>query len=33
MAGEEEEEDAIRCYIQDHGTLIEFEGGIIVSSF
>jgi len=33
MAGEEEEEDAIRCYIQDHGTLIEFEGGVIVSSF
>ena len=23
----------IREYIQDHGTLIEFEGGIIVSSF
>jgi len=23
----------IREYIQDHGTLIEFDGGIIVSSF
>lgn len=33
MAGEEEEEDAIREYIQDHGQLIEFNGGIIVSSF
>jgi len=26
-------EDAIRYYIQDNGTLIEFDGGIIVSSF
>jgi hypothetical protein len=26
-------DDDIRDYIQDHGTLIEFEGGIIVSSF
>jgi hypothetical protein len=26
-------DDDIREYIQDHGTLIEFEGGIIVSSF
>lgn len=33
MAGEEEEEDAIREYIQDHGQLICFDGGIIVSSF
>ena len=33
MAEEAEEEDAIRSYIQDHGTLIEFEGGVIVSSF
>ena len=33
MAGEEEEEDAIRSYIQDHGQLIEFSGGVIVSSF
>ena len=33
MAGEEEEEDAIREYIQDHGLLLEFDGGIIVSSF
>ncbi len=33
---EEEEwevENAVRDYIEDHGTLIEFEGGIIVSSF
>lgn len=26
-------DDAIREYITDHGTLIEFDGGIIVSSF
>ena len=26
-------EEAIREFIQDHGTLIEFEGGIIVSAF
>lgn len=25
--------DAIREFIQDHGTLIEFDGGVIVSSF
>lgn len=30
---ESEIEEAIREYIQDHGTLIEFEGGIITSSF
>jgi hypothetical protein len=30
---EEEIQDAIRSYIQDHGTLIEFDGGVIVSSF
>lgn len=30
---EEETADIIREYIQDHGTLIEFDGGIIVSSF
>jgi hypothetical protein len=31
---DEDEIDAkIREYIQDHGTLIEFEGGVIVSSF
>jgi hypothetical protein len=30
---EEEIQDAIRSHIQDHGTLIEFNGGIIVSSF
>lgn len=30
---EEENDDAIREYIRDHGTLLEFEGGIIVSSF
>lgn len=28
-----EEDDAIRKYIQDHGELIEFDGGIIVSRF
>ena len=33
MAEEEEEEDAIRSYIRDNGTLIEFDGGIIVSAF
>jgi len=26
-------DEAIREYIQDHGQLIEFDGGIIVSSF
>ena len=26
-------DNAIRDYIRDHGTLIEFDGGIIVSSF
>lgn len=30
---DEEMEEAIRSYIQDHGTLIEFDGGVIVSSF
>jgi hypothetical protein len=30
---EEEIQDAIRSHIQDHGTLIEFNGGVIVSSF
>lgn len=31
---DEDEIDAkIREYIQDHGTLIEFDGGVIVSSF
>ena len=29
----DEIDDLIRSYIQDHGTLIEFNGGIIVSSF
>lgn len=33
MAGDEEEDDAIREYIRDNGQLIEFDGGIIVSSF
>jgi len=39
MSGDEFEEDedeiaeAIRSHIQDNGTLIEFDGGIIVSSF
>jgi len=27
------EDETIRDYILDHGTLIEFDGGIIVSSF
>ena len=26
-------DDKIRSYIQDHGTLLEFDGGIIVSQF
>jgi hypothetical protein len=30
---EEDTDDAIRDYIRDHGQLIGFEGGIIVSSF
>ena len=30
---EDETNDLIRSYIQDYGTLIEFNGGIIVSSF
>jgi hypothetical protein len=30
---QEEIQDAIRSYIQDNGQLVEFEGGIIVSSF
>ena len=30
---EEDTDDAIRDYIRDHGQLIEFAGGIIVSSF
>ena len=29
----EEIQDAIRSYIRDEGTLIEFDGGVIVSSF
>ena len=29
----DELEDAIRGYIQDNGQLIEFDGGVIVSSF
>ena len=39
MSGDEFEEEewevenAVRDYIEGHGTLIEFEGGIIVSSF
>jgi hypothetical protein len=36
LDGEEDEDEIdgwIRSYIQDHGTLIEFSGGIIVSSF
>jgi hypothetical protein len=30
---EEEIQDAIRSFIQDNGQLVEFDGGIIVSSF
>jgi hypothetical protein len=30
---EDEIDEAIRDYINDHGTLIEFDGGIIVNSF
>lgn len=30
---EEELEDAIRAHIQDWGMLIEFSGGVLVSSF
>jgi hypothetical protein len=30
---DEEVDSKIREYIQDHGQLIEFDGGIIVSSF
>jgi hypothetical protein len=36
LNGDEEDEeidDLIRSYIHDHGTLIEFDCGIIVSSF
>ena len=29
----EDKEDAIREYINDHGQLIEFDGGVIVSAF
>ena len=32
-ASEEDKDNAISEYIQDHGTLIEFDGGIIVSAF
>ena len=27
------DEEAVREYIQDNGTLIEFDGGVIVSAF
>jgi len=30
---DDEFDDKIREYIQDHGQLIEFDGGVIVSSF
>jgi len=30
---DDEVDSKIREYIQDHGTLIEFDGGVIVSSF
>lgn len=32
IVDDEEIQDAIRSYIQDNGQLVEFEGGIIVSS-
>ena len=32
-ATDDEIDDTIRDYINDHGQLIEFDGGIIVSSF
>ena len=32
-ADEDERDEEIRSYINEHGTLIEFDGGIIVSSF
>jgi hypothetical protein len=32
-AEEEEVQESIRAFIQDNGQLIEFDGGIIVSSF
>jgi hypothetical protein len=33
IGDEEEIQDAIRSFIQDNGQLVEFDGGIIVSSF
>jgi len=33
ISDEGEIRDAIRSYIQDNGQLVEFDGGIIVSSF
>jgi len=33
FAAEDQREDAIREFIHDNGILIEFDGGIIVSSF
>ena len=30
---EEEQDEKIRDFIHDHGQLIEFDGGIIVSEF
>ena len=30
---DDEFDEKIRSYIQDHGQLVEFDGGIIVSSF
>jgi hypothetical protein len=32
-ADEDEIDEGIRNYLSDHGTLIEFDGGIIVSAF
>jgi hypothetical protein len=33
LAIDDDPDSAIRNYIQDHGTLVEFDGGIIVSAF
>lgn len=30
---DDDRDDAIRRYIEENGTLIEFDGGVIVSSF
>ena len=32
-ADDDDKDEATRAYIMDHGQLVEFDGGIIVSSF